>query len=88
MLSGVYPVRVHDIDLNKQYGRYLREKKEQFDRVTRNKYASYSERPFTEDSLRELYDDEVDNRRKLNQDLLRISRGFEGLGMSTERGLL
>jgi hypothetical protein len=82
MLSGVYPVRIHDIDLDKQFGRYLREKKEQFDRVTRNKYAAYSERPFTEDSLRELYNDEVANRRSLNQDLVRISRGFEGLGMT------
>jgi hypothetical protein len=68
--------------LAKQYGRYLREKKIQFDRVTRGKYAAYSERPFTEESLRELYDDEVNNRRKLNQDLLRISRGFEGLSMA------
>jgi len=82
MLNGVYPVRVHDIDLAKQYGRYLREKKIQFDRVTRRKYAAYGERPFTEESLRELYDDEVNNRRKLNQDLLRISRGFEGLSMA------
>jgi hypothetical protein len=85
MLSGVYPARIHEIDLNKQYSRYLKEKKEQFDRVIKAKYALYGERPVNEDTIRELYDDEVKNRKLLNQDLIQISRGFEGLGMSKEQ---
>jgi hypothetical protein len=85
MLSGVYPARIHEIDLNKQYSRYLKEKKEQFDRVIKEKYALYGERPVNEDTIRELYDDEVKNRKLLNQDLIQISRGFEGLGMSKEQ---
>ena len=82
MLNGVYPVRLHNIELDKQFGRYLREKKEQFDRVTKRKYAVYSERPVTEKGIRKLYDDEVKNRRLMNADLMQIARGFEGLGMS------
>lgn len=85
MLSGVYPARIHEIDLNKQFSRYLKEKKEQFDRVTKEKYALYGERPVNQDTIRELYDDEVKNRKLLNQDLIQISRGFEGLGMSKEQ---
>lgn len=85
MLSGVYPARIHEIDLNKQFSRYLKEKKEQFDRVIKAKYALYGERPVNEDTIRELYDDEVKNRKLLNQDLIQISRGFEGLGMSKEQ---
>jgi hypothetical protein len=82
MLSGVYPVRIHNIELDKQFGRYLREKKEQFDRVTKRKYAVYSERPVTQKDVRKLYDDEVKNRKLMNADLAKIARGFEGLGMS------
>lgn len=82
MLSGVYPVRIHAIEVDKQFSRYLREKKEQFDRVTKRKYAVYSERPLAEKDIRELYDDEVKNRRLMNADLIKTARGFEGLGMS------
>jgi hypothetical protein len=82
MLSGVYPVRLHNIELDKQFGRYLREKREQFDRVTKRKYAVYSERPVTDKDVRKLYDDEVKNRKLMNADLAKIARGFEGLGMS------
>ena len=85
MLSGVYPARIHEVDLNKQFSRYLKEKKEQFDRVTKEKYALYGERPVNQDTIRELYDGEVKNRKLLNQDLIQISRGFEGLGMSKEQ---
>ena len=84
MLSGAYPARFHDIDLNKQFNRYLREKKEQFDRITKRKYALYGERPISEDSMRKLYDDEVKDRKTLNQDLIKIIRGFEGLGLSRQ----
>ena len=82
MMSGVYPARIHDVDLNKQFSRYLREKKQQFDRITTEKYALYGERPVDNEAIRELYDDEVKNRKLLNQDLLKTIRGFEGLGMS------
>lgn len=82
MMSGVYPARIHDVDLNKQFSRYLREKKQQFDRITTEKYALYGERPVDNEATRELYDDEVKNRKLLNQDLLKTIRGFEGLGMS------
>ena len=81
MLSGVYPARIHDVDLNKQFNRYLREKKEQFDRITKAKYALYGEKPVSEDAIRNLYDDEVKNRKRLNQDLIKTIRGFEGLGL-------
>lgn len=81
MLSGVYPARIHDVDLNKQFNRYLREKKEQFDRITKAKYALYGEKPVSEDTIRNLYDDEVKNRKRLNQDLIKTIRGFEGLGL-------
>jgi len=84
MLNGAYPVRIHDVDINKQYSRYLSEKKEQFDRITKKKYAAYADKPLTEDRIRQLYDDELNDRRLLNQDLLKISRGFEGLGMAPQ----
>jgi hypothetical protein len=84
MMSGVYPARFHDIDLNKQFNRYLREKKEQFDRITKRKYTLYGERPISEDNIRELYDSEVRDRKTLNQDLVKIIRGFEGLGMTRQ----
>jgi hypothetical protein len=84
MLSGAYPARFHDIDLNKQFNRYLREKKEQFDRITKRKYTLYGERPISEDNIRELYDSEVRDRKTLNQDLIKITRGFEGLGMTRQ----
>jgi hypothetical protein len=84
MMSGVYPARFHDIDLNKQFNRYLREKKEQFDRITKRKYTLYGERPISEDNIRELYDSEVRDRKTLNQDLIKITRGFEGLGMTRQ----
>ena len=84
MLDGVYPVKVHKIDLEQQYRRFLRDHTKRVKLVTDKKYRLYSKKPIGDDEIKDIYDDEVDGRRALNAELRRVARGFEGLGVPSQ----
>ena len=81
LLDGAYPVKVHSIDLEQQYRRFLRDHTRRAKLVSDNKYRLYNKRPIGDEEIAELYDDEIEGRRALNDELLRIARGFDGLGL-------
>ena len=82
-LDGTYPVKVHSVDLQQQYRRFLRDHVKRVKVVNDKKYRLYSKQAVGEDEIRDIYDAEVEGRRALNAELLRVSRGFDTLGMST-----
>lgn len=79
LLDGAYPVKVHSIDLEQQYRRFLRDHTRRAKLVSDNKYRLYNKRPIGDEEIAELYDDEIEGRRALNDELLRIARGLMGL---------
>jgi hypothetical protein len=84
LLDGTYPVKVHKVDLEQQYRRFLRDHTTRMKLVTDKKYQMFSKRPIGDDEIRDLYDDELKGRRALNAELLRVARGFEGLGVAPQ----
>lgn len=83
-IDGVKPFKEHHIDLEKQFTRYLYETKDEYSRVRRKKYKALSGRPLSPEAVADLYHMEVKNLQKLNNDHVRIMRGFEGLGMTKQ----
>jgi hypothetical protein len=82
LLDGAAPVKTHDIDVEKQYRRYLFEHIDKLNSVNKRKYELYSQEAIDTEDIERIYDDELQGRRKLNQELLRVARGFEGLGLN------
>ena len=85
LIDQFKPFKPHTVDVDKQYRRYLYELKDEYDRVSSGKYKAYSARPQSDDALGQLYHDEVAKRKIIQNDLVRITRGYVGLGM-TEKG--
>ena len=85
LLDGAYPIKVHQIDLEQQYRRFLRDHTTRMKIVTDKKYRMFSKRPIGDDEIRDIYDDELKGRRILNSELLRVARGFEGLGVAPQK---
>ena len=85
MIDQFKPFKPHTVDVDKQYRRYLYELRDEYDRVSSAKYRAYSARPQSDDALGQLYHDEVAKRKIIQNDLVRITRGYVGLGM-TEKG--
>ena len=80
-MDGAYPVKVHTIDLEKQYRRYVFDHIDKLNAVNKKKYSLYSKQAVNADDIDDVYAQELEGRRKLNQELLRVARGFEGLGL-------
>ena len=85
LLAGALPFKVHTVDLEQQLTRYLRERKEEYDNISLNKYKAYSSKPLSEQDIMDLYNREVSSRKKLNNDVAQTFRGFQGLGMSPKK---
>lgn len=82
LLDGMYPVKVHEVDLQKQYRRFVSDHALRYKLVNDNKFVMYGKEPMSDADIEEVYTKELDGKRKLNQELLRVARGFESLGIS------
>jgi len=82
LLDGAYPVKVHEVDLQKQYRRFIFSHLDRMSAVNKQKYELYSKESFDPDKIDSIYQRELDGKRALNQEMLRVARGFEGLGLS------
>ena len=84
LLDGAYPIKVHPIDLEQQYRRFLHDHSKRMKLVADKKYKLYSKKPIGDAEIKDIYDEEYEGRRALNAELLRVARGFEGLGVSSQ----
>jgi hypothetical protein len=80
-LDGVAPFRIHDVDEEAQFRRFLRDHKDRVNNVRSEKYRLYSDKPISESEIRDVYNDEADGLIKLNKELYTVMQGFKGLGI-------
>jgi len=84
LMQEVYPVKRHDIELDKQLRRYLSESRDVYNRINERKNVLFSERPIDEASIREIVTSEVEDKAAMNEEIYRKLRGYEGLGLPTQ----
>jgi hypothetical protein len=84
LLREFYPVKRHDIELDKSLRRFLADTREVYNRVSQRKNALFSKKALEPDDVRDLIESEIEDKLKLNEDVFRKLRGFEGLGLSPQ----
>ena len=89
--EGALPVRKHEVDLTLNYSRYLRGLNERYNNVKGNFKELSRDTPMSDNTVRDIIEDNIEDRRLLNYELLRINKGFKSLGLSNGelvRGML
>jgi hypothetical protein len=79
--SGTLPFRIHDVDEEAQFRRFIRDHKDRVNEVKAKKYRMYSDQPISEDDIRDIYNDEADDLITLNKEMYTVMQGFKGLGI-------
>lgn len=79
--DGMLPVKVHSVDPEKQFRRFLRDHQSRLKDVTDQKFKLYSDKPISDDDVREVYEKDLKGRMALNKELYRVTRGFQNLGV-------
>ena len=82
LVSGALPVRRYDVDLSKQYSRYLLDLNKRYTNVKSNLNAVRRSNPMSDGAVKDIIDDNIEDRRLLNYELMRINKGFKGLGLT------
>ena len=85
MLNGVMPFRIHTIDPDQQFRRYLFEHRQQYQRAEGGLNELLGRKAIGPDRVEDIYDETVKNKKRANEDLLRTALAFtgEGLGVSS-----
>ncbi len=85
MLNGVMPFRIHTIDPDQQFRRYLFEHRQQYQRADGGLNELLGRKAIGPDRVEDIYDETVKNKKRANEDLLRTALAFtgEGLGVSS-----
>jgi hypothetical protein len=83
-MQEFYPVKRHDIELDKLLRRYLSESRDVYNRINERKNVLFSQKPIDEASIRDIMKSEVEDKMAMNEDIYRKLRGYEGLGLSTQ----
>jgi len=80
LLDGVYPVKTHRIDAEKQFRRYIFGHTSNMRSINKQLSQIYSG-DMSDEDIRGVYRGISDGRHALNSALYRVSRGFESLGV-------
>jgi len=82
IMDGAMPARVHDVDLQKQYSRYLLDLNKRYNNVKSGLNAVKRNVPMTDGEVADIIDENIEDRRLLNYELMRINKGFSSLGLT------
>ena len=82
LVEGVWPVRYHAVDVERQYRSFLRDHQSRLRLVNDKKFILYSDKMISTSAIRDVYTDEYEGRKKLNKELYRVMKGFESLSVS------
>jgi len=80
--DGAMPARTHDVDLQKQYSRYLLDLNKRFNNVKSGLNAVKRNAPMSDGEVGDIIDDNIEDRRLLNYELMRVNKGFSSLGLT------
>lgn len=85
LMREFYPVKRHDVELDKQLRRYLSETRDVYSRINERKNALFSKKAIDTDSVKELIQTEIEDKAKINEDVYKKLRGFESLGLTPQQ---
>jgi len=82
IMDGAMPFRIHDVDLQKQYSRYLLDLNKRYNNVKSGLNAVKRNVPMSDGEVADIIDENIEDRRLLNYELMRINKGFSSLGLT------
>jgi len=85
LAQGATPTRIHDVDLQKQFEKYLLDHRKRFANVKSELNILKRKDPMSEETIREVIDDNIEARRKMNYELMRVARGYNSLGIDANQ---
>ena len=85
LMREFYPVKRHDIELDKQLRNYLADTRDVFNRVSERKNALFGKKAMELDDVQNIIQSEIEDKAKINEDIYKKLRGFEGLGLSPQQ---
>ena len=83
--SGAAPARIYDVDLQRGFERFLLDHNKRFADVKSELGKLRSGQPMSDETIRETIDDNIEARRRMNYELMRVARGFSSLGLGADK---
>ena len=84
LVSQFHPSAPHELDLEVNLSRFLKARKHEYDRFNRRKNKMYTDEDMTKAEVQALARSEVENRRSVNEHILRVHTAFERMGLPKE----
>ena len=84
LVSQFHPSAPHELDLEVNLSRFLKARKHEYDRFNRRKNKMYTDEDMTKAEVQALARSEVENRRSVNEHILRVQTAFERMGLPKE----
>jgi hypothetical protein len=84
-LEALRPFREHDVDFENQFQRYLLDHKKRYANVKSELGELRKNEVMDDADIREIIDKNIENRRKMNYELMRVTKGFSSLGVRNDK---
>ena len=84
-LEAFRPFRIHDVDFENQFQRYLLDHKKRYANVKSELGELRKNEVMDDADIREIIDKNIENRRKMNYELMRVTKGFSSLGVRNDK---
>jgi hypothetical protein len=84
-LEAFRPFRIHDVDFENQFQRYLLDHKKRYANVKSELGELRKNEAMDDADIREIIDKNIENRRKMNYELMRITKGYSSLGVGNDK---
>ena len=84
-LEAFRPFREHDVDFENQFQRYLLDHKKRYANVKSELGELRKNEVMDDADIREIIDKNIENRRKMNYELMRVTKGFSSLGVRNDK---
>ena len=84
-LEAFRPFREHDVDFENQFQRYLLDHKKRYANVKSELGELRKNEAMDDADIREIIDKNIENRRKMNYELMRVTKGFSSLGVGNDK---
>lgn len=85
LAQGATPTRIHDVDLQNQFEKYLLGHRKRFANVKSELNILKRKDPMSEETIREVIDSNIEARRKMNYELMRVAKGYNSLGIDANQ---
>ena len=84
LINEFKAVKPHEVNLEAQLNSFLRLRKGEYDRMNGRKNAMFTDDAMTTGDVQELARNEIKHRRRVNEHILKVFKGYEKMGLSME----